>query len=66
MSTNVDEYGVNKLARLRARIAAEQEASEIPLLDTPFPHTVITPPIDYFKRFIPQLPATEDLPPQGW
>jgi hypothetical protein len=66
MSIAVDEYGTNKLARARARIAVEVATAVIPLLEPGFPYTVMTPPIDYFKKFIKQEPPTEDLPPQGW
>jgi hypothetical protein len=62
-----DSFGANKIARARARIAADLAASAIPDLEIPFPYAVITPPIDYFKRFVRnEHPEESDLPPMGW
>ena len=65
MST-ADQYGANKAARARARIA-EEGAAAVPLLEPLFPYTVVAPPIQYFRQFVKNDdPPTDDLPPMGW
>lgn len=66
MST-ADQYGANKAARARARIAEEVAAAAVPLLEPLFPYTVVAPPIQYFRQFVKNDdPPTDDLPPMGW
>jgi hypothetical protein len=67
MISQQDTFGANKIARMRATIAADIAAQAAPDLEVPFPYTVITPPIDYFKKFTDNdNPADRDLPPMGW
>jgi hypothetical protein len=62
----VDQYGANKIARARARLAEEGAVSAVPLLDPLFPYTVVAPPIQYFSQFVKDDHPTDDLPPMGW